>query len=175
MRLILGRINPKRPRERGVAAIEFALILPFVAMIVLALIDYGYYFYIGINAAEAARAAAVQASTTAAAMNSGAGPTGCGDANIGQVTCCTPTPPSPLPADVQAAKDYMTNQVNGTIGGNTSATIGCSTVGATPAKTMFSIQVTVTFAPPSGTVHFGLPRSGNNLVYKTQTLWRWFD
>jgi hypothetical protein len=67
----------------------------------------------------------------------------------------------------------MTNQVNSTIGGNTTASIACASVG-TPAKYMFSIRVTVTFAPPSGSVHFGLPRSGNNLVYTTKALWRWY-
>jgi Flp pilus assembly protein TadG len=172
MRLNFGRINPKRPRSRGVAAVEFALILPFIAVIVLALVDYGYYFYIGINATEAARTAAVQASTTAAALNAGAGPTSCGDVNIGQVTNAWNGSPAGAPA--LAARSYMTTQVNSTIGGNTTATIACSTVGTTPAKYMFSIQVTVTFAPPSGSVHFGLPRSGNNLVYKTNTLWRWY-
>jgi Flp pilus assembly protein TadG len=173
MRLIFGRINPKRPRARGVAAIEFALLLPFLVVVVLALIDYGYYFYIGINATEAARAAAVVASTTAAGLNSGSGPlpanNGCGDANIGQVTGVAPAAPA------QAAKDYMTAQLNSTISTNTTATVQCSTAGTpTPTKTVFSVQVTVLFAPPSGTVHFGLPRSGSNLSYTTKKLWRWY-
>lgn len=172
MRLISGRVNPKRPRARGVAAVEFALILPFIAVIVLALVDYGYYFYIGINATEAARSAAMQASTTAAALNSGSGPTSCSDTNIGQVTNAWNGTPAGAPA--LAARSYMTTQVNSTIGGNTTASVACSTVGTSPAKYMFSIQVTVTFAPPSGTVHFGLPRSGNKLVYTTKTLWRWY-
>ena len=142
-------------------------------MIVLALVDYGYYFYIGINATEAARTAAVQASTTAAALHGGTGPTSCNDTNvnIGQVTNAWNG--SPVGAPELAARSYMTTQVNSTIGGNTTATVGCSPVGS-PAKYMFSIQVTVTFAPPSGTVHFGLPRSGANLVYKTPKLWRRF-
>jgi Flp pilus assembly protein TadG len=173
MRLISGRINPKRPRARGVAAIEFALILPFIAVIVLALIDYGYYFYIGVNATEAARTAAVQASATAQSLNGNTGPiappNGCSDLAIGLVTGVSPAAPA------KAAKDYMTAQVNSTIGGNTTATVGCSTAGTgLSMKTVFSVQVQVVFAPPSGTVHFGLPRSGNNLVYTTKTLWRWY-
>jgi Flp pilus assembly protein TadG len=173
MRLNPWRTKRARTRARGVAAIEFALLLPFIAVIVLALVDYGYFFYIGINATEAARTAAVQASATAAAMNAQAGPTGCGDPNIGLVTnTATGTPPG---APAQAAKTYMNNQVNATIGNNTTATVACGTAGSgLSAKTVFSVQVQVLFAPPSGTVHFGLPRSGNNLVYTTKTLWRWF-
>lgn len=159
----------KRSRSRGVAAIEFALLLPFIAVIVLALVDYGYYFYIGVNATEAARTAAVQATATAAAMNAGAGPTGCGDTNIGLVTnAATATPPG---APAVAAKAYMTAQVNATIGSDTVATVTCAMT-TTGNQLAFSTQVQVTFAPPSGTVHFGLPRSGNNLVYSTPLLWR---
>jgi Flp pilus assembly protein TadG len=163
----------KRSRARGVAAIEFALLLPFIAVIVLALVDYGYYFYIGVNATEAARTAAVQVTATADAMNGGAGPTGCGDTNIGLVTnAATATPPG---APAVAAKAYMTAQVNSTLGGNTTATVACSTAGTGGStKTVFSVQVQVLFAPPSGSIHFGLPRSGNNLVYTTKALWRWY-
>src|SRR6185312_10474202 len=146
-----------RSRERGVAVVELALILPFIAMIVLALVDYGYYFYIGINATEAARTAAVQASATASAMHGGTGPTSCTDASIGLVTSGSPAP-SPLPAPAQAGKDYMTNQVNSTIGNGTLVLVTCATT-TSGAHMAFSIQVQVTFAPPSGTVHFGLPRS----------------
>ena len=116
------RTKTSRSRELGVAAIEFALVLPFVAVIVLALVDYGYYFYIGINATEAARAAGVQASATAAALHGGAGPTGCGDATIAPGDgrgACRP--------GARPAKNYMTNQVNATIGANTTATVRCAT------------------------------------------------
>ena len=161
MRPNLWRTKASRSRELGVAAIEFALLMPFIAVIVLALVDYGYYFYIGINATEAARAAGVQASATAGALHGGTGPLGCTT--------------SPRSAPAQAAKDYMTAQVNGTIGGNTTATVVCSTAGSGPtSKIVFSVQVQVLFAPPSGTVHFGLPRSGSNLVYTTTKLWRWY-
>ena len=165
MRLNLWRTKTSRSRELGVAAIEFALLLPFIAVIVLALVDYGYYFYIGVNATEAARTAAVQASATAAAMNGGNGPTSCGDMNISLVTGAAPA----LPA--QTGKNYMTTQVNATIGGNTTVTVACAPT-TTGLQTAFSIKVQVLFAPPSGTVHFGLPRSGSNLVYTTPLLWR---
>src|SRR5205823_6034708 len=113
------------------------------------------------------RTAAVQASNTAAAMNASAGPTGCADTNIALVTGAAPAAPA------QAGKDYMTNQVNATVGGNTTVTVACAAT-SSGAQTAFSIQVRVLFAPPSGTVHFGLPRSGSNLVYTTPLLWRRF-
>jgi Flp pilus assembly protein TadG len=163
------RTKTSRSRELGVAAIEFALLMPFIAVIVLALVDYGYYFYIGVNATEAARTAAVQASATAAALNGGTGPTGCSDTNIALVTGAAPAAPA------KSAKDYMTAQVSSTLGGNTTATVACSTAGTGgSSKTVFSVQVQVVFAPPSGSVHFGLPRSGTNLVYTTKALWRWY-
>jgi len=169
MRPNLWRTKTSRSRELGVAAIEFALLMPFIAVIVLALVDYGYYFYVGLNATEAARTAGVQASATAGALHGGAGPSGCGDASIALVTGAAPAAPA------KAAKDYMTAQMSSTIGGNTTATVGCGTAGSGgSAKTVFSVQVQVVFAPPSGTVHFGLPRSGSNLVYTTKTLWRWY-
>ncbi len=152
-------------RERGVAAIEFALIIPFVTILVLALIDYGYYFYIGVNATEAARAAGVQVDTSVAAMNAGAGVANCSDANISTLVTAATAPPN------LTAQAYMTTTINATIGGGTTATIGCAMLGATP-KPVWSIVVTVTFAPPSGSVHFGLPASGSNLVYTTHVLWR---
>jgi uncharacterized membrane protein len=162
-----------RRRARGVAAVELALILPFLTILVLGLIDYGYFFYIGINATEAARTAAVQASATAAAMNAGAGPANCGDPNISLVTSGSPAP-SPLPAPAQAGYDYMKNQVSTAIANDTVVIVSCATIAGAPAKYVFSIQVVVTFPPPSGSVHFGLPRSGNNLVYTTHALWRWY-
>jgi Flp pilus assembly protein TadG len=163
MRLNCGRTRKKGARERGVAAVEFALILPFIAIIVLATIDYGYYFYIGVNATEAARAAGAQATSTAAA----AGIATCGDANIGLVTNVPAT--SPAAAPTKAGVDYMTNNVSSAIGGDTTVTVGCTMVSAKPA---WSIVVRVAFPPVSGTVHFGLPKSGSNLVYTTPTLWR---
>jgi hypothetical protein len=51
----------RRPRARGVAALEFALSLTFLVPLMGAAVDYGYYFYVGSNAEEAARAGLRQA------------------------------------------------------------------------------------------------------------------
>jgi Flp pilus assembly protein TadG len=47
---------PRRPRSRGVAALELALSLTFLVPLLMGMLDFGYYFYIATNAEEAARA-----------------------------------------------------------------------------------------------------------------------
>ena len=64
------RLKPRwrkttRSRERGVAAIEFALCLFFLVPLTLAVLDYGYYFYIGLNIVEAQQAGITAAARTA--------------------------------------------------------------------------------------------------------------
>jgi len=56
--------------EAGVAAVEFALLLPVLCALLLGMIDYGYYFFLNstvVNAArEGARAGIVEPTTDAA-------------------------------------------------------------------------------------------------------------
>ena len=158
----------KRSRQRGVAAIEFALILPFIAVLILAMCDYGYYFYIGINATEAARATAVQVSANAAALNAGAGVTSCSDPQIATVTGAAPGAAT-LPA--QVARNYMQNTVNTTIANYTTATFTCSVVSG---RALFGVVVTVDFPPASGKLRFGLPASttAGRVRYRTPVLYR---
>jgi Flp pilus assembly protein TadG len=57
--------------ERGVAAVEFALVLPMFLTLTLGMIDYGYYLYLDmccVNAAREASRRGVVASTTALAQ-----------------------------------------------------------------------------------------------------------
>ena len=157
------RTKTSRSRELGVAAIEFALLMPFIAVIVLALVDYGYYFYIGVNATEAARTAAVQAGATAAPMNAGAGVTDCLDPLIATVKGASAAP-------AKAGVDYMKNNVNAAIGADTTVTVSCVSMGA-GNPVAFGVVVQVLFPPPSGAVHFGLPRTGSNLRYTTPILY----
>jgi Flp pilus assembly protein TadG len=85
-----------RPRQRGAAAVEFALVLPLLMLLVMGTIDWGYYFFIDqvvTNAArEGARAGAVAAASpasnpaqvardTAQAYLTGAGLRGAGTVN----------------------------------------------------------------------------------------------
>jgi Flp pilus assembly protein TadG len=61
----------RRNRERGAAAVEFALVLPILLTLTLGAIDFGWFFYIDqlvTNAArEGARAGTLVAPTAAAA------------------------------------------------------------------------------------------------------------
>lgn len=56
--------------DEGVAALEFALVLPFLLVLLMGMIDYGYYFYVNstvVNAArEGARNGVVQPTVTLA-------------------------------------------------------------------------------------------------------------
>jgi Flp pilus assembly protein TadG len=58
-------------RERGAVAVEFALVLPLLLLLVLGGIDWGYYFFAGEIAANAAREGA-----RAGAIQRGADPCG---------------------------------------------------------------------------------------------------
>ena len=43
----------RRRNERGTAALEFAIILPILLLVILSLIDFGRYFYVRINITNA--------------------------------------------------------------------------------------------------------------------------
>jgi Flp pilus assembly protein TadG len=51
----------KRDAQRGAAALEFALASFFLVPLLLGMLDYSYYFYIGLNVVEAQRAGLVTA------------------------------------------------------------------------------------------------------------------
>ena len=55
-------VSRVRGDGRGVAAIEFALVLPFFLMIVLGIIDYGYLFFVDLTLTNAAREGAREGS-----------------------------------------------------------------------------------------------------------------
>jgi Flp pilus assembly protein TadG len=161
MRLTSGRPKHKRSRERGAAAVEFALVLPFIVILMLGMLDYGYYFYVGVNATEAARAAAMQAVQTAQAQHSGAGIANCADASVANVV----GPPNPS-APAAAATAYMTTNMNATIAGYTTTTVTCD---AKPTNPSWKVYVQVDFPPASGFMHPGLPASAitGRVRYKT--------
>ena len=65
---------PTRARSKGVAAIELALSMAYLVPLLLAALDFGYYFYVGACVEEAARQGVLQAvrKTGAAACGSAA-------------------------------------------------------------------------------------------------------
>jgi Flp pilus assembly protein TadG len=56
------RSTATRSKQRGVAAVEFALSLILLVPVMLGIADYGYYFYIAVNVVEAQQAGALAAS-----------------------------------------------------------------------------------------------------------------
>ena len=55
------RQRATRERSKGVAVLELTLSLVFLVPLMMATLDFGYYFYVGANAQEAARQGVLQA------------------------------------------------------------------------------------------------------------------
>ena len=54
----VSRVRPSGGRERGAAAVEFALILPVLLILLLGIIDFGLYYYNDLQLTHVARDAA---------------------------------------------------------------------------------------------------------------------
>ena len=93
-----GGVRAARSRQRGGALIEFAVTLPLFLVLLLGIMEYGYYFYVAVSATNAAREGARQCTLTSLGA--------CGD--------CSPT----------AAVAYM-NKLG--MGSNTNASASCAT------------------------------------------------
>ena len=119
----------RRSKERGAAAIEFALSLLILLPLVLGILDYGYYFYVSMAATEATRLAARATGNTV-------------------VGSCTSTGPVIVAqtAGTNAARTYLTTIGMGTPA-NLTTTILCLT--GTPGP-KWSVQVQVDFKPAVG-------------------------
>jgi Flp pilus assembly protein TadG len=61
VRLVNTSRRARARGERGAAAVEFALVLPFLLLVVFGIIDYGLYFNNSINVRQGVREAARQA------------------------------------------------------------------------------------------------------------------
>ena len=89
MRRLVGRRVPFRARpddprrDTGAAAVEFALVLPVLVLILFGIIDYGLYFSNTLSAQSGVQTAARQAT-------------------IGSFTACATPPPVPLPSSESA-------------------------------------------------------------------------
>jgi hypothetical protein len=155
--MVLIRRAPPRQRSRGVAALELALSLTFLVPLLMGTLDFGYYFYIGTNAEEAARAgvrAAVRAGGNCALTGAvtkalgetpavGSGAAGC----IGGAAYCYMNEP-PLSM--------------GGAGGNTTVTLTCltpTTVPPAPVDPTWRITVQVDFWPATTFCKWMMPAS----------------
>jgi Flp pilus assembly protein TadG len=113
--------RPRRNRQRGGAAVEFALVLPIFCAVVFGLIDYGWYFY--------------ERFTLAAAIRDGL--------RYAVTLSQTATNPTPLKAATDRATADMINAGFNVPNGAFSAT---SNGEASPGTTM-TLSGTFTFTP----------------------------
>jgi Flp pilus assembly protein TadG len=130
--------------EAGISATEFALVLPWLVLLTLGMIDYGWYFFVELNASTAAREGARAATTYA-------GP-------------CAP--------EASAAAQAAVTSRMAVIGydGNTTTTVACSGPPATDPE--FAVSVVVLFPQLTGYSFIPLPRSGGNVRATAQVTMR---
>ena len=83
----MGRFSRGRAADRGAAALEFALVVPLLAVLVFGMIDYGLFFTDSLGARDGARVAARDASVEhfVGAYPDGYGSSG--DAQLMQFAC----------------------------------------------------------------------------------------
>jgi|HubBroStandDraft_6_1064221.scaffolds.fasta_scaffold365004_2 Flp pilus assembly protein TadG len=145
MRLTLGRPKRERARQRGAAAIEFALSLVLLIPLIFGILDYGYYFYVAVSTVEATRVAARQI----AAQSIGSAAGACTSAAATSAITLVTTPAT------SAAVVYM-NQAGMWQGPNTTVTVTCGTAPVTPT---WNVKVQVDFRPLVGFLRAGMHRS----------------
>jgi Flp pilus assembly protein TadG len=104
----------QRVWQRGAAALELALVLPFLLFFTLGLIEYGRYFWVAVNAVEAANAGIMAAAQTGA----GASVPNCASALATTATT----------AGQAAATTYLTSSMNATYAGYATVTVNCVAV-----------------------------------------------
>lgn len=150
--------RPKRDRSRGVAALELALSLIFIMPLLLSTLDFGYYFYIGANVEEAARAGVREAVKKSVGNCAASDPivqannipaTGTGTACVGGAAYCYMNEP-PLSMGSAAGSPRPVN-----------VTLLCLNA---PVNPTWQITVTADFAPAVGFVAPLLPSGGSGKV-----------
>lgn len=82
------RRTARRRTDRGAAAVEFALVLPILLLVVFGIIDYGLFFNDSINARQGVREAARQVAVHNFALPAGAAAS-CSDSLGAKIKCIT--------------------------------------------------------------------------------------
>ena len=157
-----------RSRSRGVAAIELALSMTFLVPLLLAMMDFGYYFYIGSVAEDAAQAgvrAAVRQSggSNCAVSQAAVRATGEAPARASGPTCLTVAFPGGAASCVMNEPPLRMGEA----AGPTTVLLTCANV---PVNPTWSIAVTVDFAPAVGFFTAWMPSGGTGKVRYTARL-----
>ena len=149
-----------RDGARGVAVLELTLSLVFLVPLLMAALSFGYYFYVGSNAEEAAR----QGLKQALIINQpcAAGPI-CQPGLVNAVVTAPASGPSPCTAG-GAAACYM-NADPLRLGGASNTTVTCACATA-PVNPTYTITVQVDFPASVGYFRYLMPAgSGTNVRY----------
>src|SRR5262245_26744165 len=167
-----SRTAPRRERAKGVAVLELTLSLVFLVPLMMATLDFGYYFYVGAAAQEAARQGLEQAVLLGGSCPA-AGPGVACPAAVGNVvtnkatsgtsgtTCTGQTVQSQPPA----AACYL-NGPPLTFGSSTDLTVTC-TCAQNPVNPTYTITVQVDFPAALGYFKALMPAgSSTNVRYR---------
>jgi hypothetical protein len=98
----MGRLFRGSSADRGAAALEFALVVPVLAMLVFGVIDYGIYFTDSLGARDGARVAARQASVEDFAGACPSGYAASGNPRLMRVACSAVEQTGAIGGDVYA-------------------------------------------------------------------------
>jgi Flp pilus assembly protein TadG len=152
---LMRRLLRKRLGQRGAVAVEFAFSLFFLVPLLLGTLDYGYYFWIAVNAVQAANAG-----LRAAASTPGIAP-GC--------NLTAPSTAAVAAATITASNAVTAQLTGGPVGHPrtplTTANITllynrCVTPPTGATDPNWQIQVQVDFVPVVGFVNPWMPRNG---------------
>lgn len=99
-------INKERP-ERGAAAVEFALVLPLLLLLVFGIIEFGFVFNRYISVTHAAREGVRELSVGISAAQASQDAVNSAP-NTGGTVVCTASESTPAPNDVQESMECHT-------------------------------------------------------------------
>jgi len=80
-------VRRREHRDRGAAAVEFALVVPVLLLLVFGIIDFGLFFSDSLSARQGVREAARQGAVENWSATSCSGRPGSGDANLRRIAC----------------------------------------------------------------------------------------
>ena len=83
----MGRLSRGASADRGAAALEFALVVPVLAVLVFGMIDYGLFFTDSLGARDGVRVAARQGSVEDFTGSCPSGYAGSGDSKLEKLAC----------------------------------------------------------------------------------------
>lgn len=142
----------RRRKSRGVAAVEFALIvLPF-SVVMFGLIDYGWYFYVDLASTNAVREGARAATTISGPCTS------------------NPNTPTPSQAGTAAVNAYLAGILP--TGYTTTITPTCDDHTLPSGDPIYTFSLQVTFPPLTGSTLVPLPGTPGHVQVNTSATMR---